>query len=99
MTAAEDQRDLSMCDVNALLVEKSGLVNDASLVAICSRGWTSMTRCMKNSGAKVARVVVCEATPITLGEAFQLELRLSREHVKSAYFVPDAAVDGFRVSW
>ena len=40
-----------------------------------------------------------EATPITLEEAFKLEPRLSRKHVKSAYLVPDAAVDGFRMSW
>ena len=40
-----------------------------------------------------------EATPITLEEAFRLEPRLSRKHVKSAYLVPDAAVDGFRMAW
>ena len=40
-----------------------------------------------------------EATPITLDEAFRLEPRLSRKHVKSAYLVPDAAIDGFRMSW
>lgn len=40
-----------------------------------------------------------EAKPITLDEAFNLEPRLSRKHVKSAYLVPDAAVDGFRMAW
>ncbi len=40
-----------------------------------------------------------EATPITLDEAFKLEPRLSRKHVKSAYLVPDAAIDGFRMAW
>ena len=40
-----------------------------------------------------------EATPITLDEAFRLEPLLSRKHVVSAYLVPDAAVDGFRMSW
>ena len=40
-----------------------------------------------------------EATPITLDEAFRSEPRLSRKHVKSAYLVPDAAVDGFRMAW
>lgn len=39
-----------------------------------------------------------EATPITLEEAFRLEPLLSR-HVVSAYLVPDAAIDGFRMSW
>lgn len=40
-----------------------------------------------------------EATPITLEEAFKMEPLLSRKHVKSAYLVPDAAVDGFRMAW
>ncbi|MBR4151724.1 MAG: anaerobic glycerol-3-phosphate dehydrogenase subunit A [Selenomonadaceae bacterium] len=40
-----------------------------------------------------------EATPITLDEAFKLEPRLSRKHIKSAYLVPDAAIDGFRMAW
>ncbi|MBQ9495998.1 MAG: FAD-dependent oxidoreductase, partial [Selenomonadaceae bacterium] len=40
-----------------------------------------------------------EATPITLDEAFKMEPLLSRKHVKSAYLVPDAAVDGFRMAW
>lgn len=40
-----------------------------------------------------------EATPITLDEAYRLEPRLSRKHLKSAYLVPDAAIDGFRMAW
>ncbi|MBR4904225.1 MAG: anaerobic glycerol-3-phosphate dehydrogenase subunit A [Selenomonadaceae bacterium] len=40
-----------------------------------------------------------EATPITLDEALKLEPRLSRKHLKSAYLVPDAAIDGFRMAW
>ena len=40
-----------------------------------------------------------EATPITLEQAFDMEPLLSRKHVKSAYLVPDAAIDGFRMSW
>ena len=39
-----------------------------------------------------------EATPITLEEAFRLEPLLTR-NVQSAYLVPDAAIDGFRMSW
>ena len=39
-----------------------------------------------------------EATPITLAKAFELEPLLSK-HVVSAYLVPDAAIDGFRMSW
>ena len=39
-----------------------------------------------------------EAKPIRLDEALRLEPRLSR-HVVSAYLVPDAAIDGFRMSW
>ena len=39
-----------------------------------------------------------EAKPITLEEAFRLEPLLSK-HVVSAYLVPDAAIDGFRMSW
>ena len=39
-----------------------------------------------------------EAKPISLDEAFHLEPRLSK-HVVSAYLVPDAAIDGFRMSW
>ena len=40
-----------------------------------------------------------EATPITLDEALKLEPRLSRKRLKSAYLVPDAAIDGFRMAW
>ena len=40
-----------------------------------------------------------EVTPITLEEAFRLEPLLSRKHVVSAYLVPDAAIDGFRMAW
>ena len=39
-----------------------------------------------------------EARQISLDEAFRLEPLLSR-HVVSAYLVPDAAIDGFRMSW
>ena len=39
-----------------------------------------------------------EAIPITLEEAHLLEPHLS-PHVVSAYKVPDAAIDGFRMSW
>ena len=39
-----------------------------------------------------------EARPLTLDEAFRMEPRLSR-HIVSAYAVPDAAIDGFRMSW
>ncbi len=39
-----------------------------------------------------------EAIPITLEEAHRLEPHLS-PHVVSAYKVPDAAIDGFRMSW
>ena len=39
-----------------------------------------------------------EAKQISLEEAFALEPRLSH-HVVSAYLVPDAAIDGFRMSW
>lgn len=39
-----------------------------------------------------------EAKHISLDEAFKMEPRLSR-HVVSAYLVPDAAIDGFRMSW
>lgn len=39
-----------------------------------------------------------EAKHISLKEAFRLEPRLSK-HVVSAYLVPDAAIDGFRMSW
>ena len=38
-----------------------------------------------------------EARPLTLDEAFRMEPRLSR-HIVSAYAVPDAAIDGFRMS-
>ncbi len=38
-----------------------------------------------------------EAKPLTLEEAFRMEPRLSR-NVVSAYAVPDAAIDGFRMS-
>ena len=40
-----------------------------------------------------------EATPITMAQAFELEPLLSRKHAVSAYLVPDAAIDGFRMSW
>ena len=39
-----------------------------------------------------------EATPISLQKAFEMEPLLSG-HVVSAYLVPDAAIDGFRMSW
>lgn len=39
-----------------------------------------------------------KAEPITLEQAFRLEPLLSK-HVVSAYLVPDAAIDGFRMSW
>lgn len=44
------------------------------------------------------RVSGIEAKHISLDEAFRIEPRLSK-HVVSAYLVPDAAVDGFRLSW
>ncbi len=40
-----------------------------------------------------------EATPITLEEAFAKVPRLSRNNAVSAYLVPDAAIDGFRMAW
>ena len=46
-------------------------------------------------GCKVSGI---EAKHISLDEAFHLEPRLSK-HVVSAYLVPDAAIDGFRMSW
>ncbi|MDY4416472.1 FAD-dependent oxidoreductase, partial [Selenomonas sp.] len=46
-------------------------------------------------GCKVSGI---EAKHIDLDEAFRLEPRLSK-HVVSAYLVPDAAIDGFRMSW
>ncbi len=39
-----------------------------------------------------------KAKPITLEEAFRLEPLLSK-NVQSAFLVPDAAIDGFRMSW
>ncbi|MBR2215653.1 MAG: anaerobic glycerol-3-phosphate dehydrogenase subunit A [Selenomonadaceae bacterium] len=39
-----------------------------------------------------------EAKQISLDEAFAMEPLLSR-HAVSAYLVPDAAIDGFRMSW
>lgn len=44
------------------------------------------------------RVSGIEAKQISLDEAFRIEPRLSK-NVVSAYMVPDAAVDGFRLSW
>lgn len=40
-----------------------------------------------------------ETTPITLEEAFRLEPLLSKKNLVSAYLVPDAAIDGFRMAW
>ena len=40
-----------------------------------------------------------KAEPITLEQAFEMEPLLSRKHSVSAYLVPDAAIDGFRMSW
>lgn len=39
-----------------------------------------------------------DAQDISLEEAFRIEPRLSK-HVVSAYLVPDAAIDGFRLAW
>ena len=44
------------------------------------------------------RVSGIEAKQISLDEAFRIEPRLSK-NVVSGYMVPDAAVDGFRLSW
>ena len=40
-----------------------------------------------------------EITPITMEQAFAMEPLLSRKHAVSAYLIPDAAIDGFRMSW
>lgn len=39
-----------------------------------------------------------EITPITLEEAFRRVPLLSKNRVKSAYLIPDAAIDGFRLA-
>ena len=40
-----------------------------------------------------------DAQPITMARAFEMEPLLSRKHAVSAYLVPDAAIDGFRMAW
>lgn len=47
------------------------------------------------AGCKTAGI---EAKPITLEEAHRLEPNLTSK-VQSAYLVPDAAIDGFRMAW